>query len=174
MALFCMLLLVFLSFLLIGIILLQRGRGGGLAGAFGGAGGQSAFGTRTGDVFTKITVVLAVLWVLMSGVTGLVMFQSQADAISDGKNAPKTLVPADEDAATEDTAPDAPGAETTEKPAASETETDEPVADPESTTETPTSETAEPEEEKEETTETSEPEKSETPAEPEKEEAASN
>ncbi len=48
------------------IILLQRGRGGGLAGAFGGAGGQSAFGTRAGDVFTKITVVVAILWVAMA------------------------------------------------------------------------------------------------------------
>lgn len=41
------------------IILLQRGRGGGLAGAFGGAGGSSAFGAKTGDVFTWITVVVA-------------------------------------------------------------------------------------------------------------------
>ncbi|MCH7925802.1 MAG: preprotein translocase subunit SecG, partial [Planctomycetes bacterium] len=41
------------------VILLQRGRGGGLAGAFGGAGGSSAFGAKTGDVFTWITVVMA-------------------------------------------------------------------------------------------------------------------
>ncbi len=53
-------------FLLIFIILLQRGRGGGLAGAFGGAGGQSALGTKAGDVFTKITVGLAVFWVLLA------------------------------------------------------------------------------------------------------------
>jgi len=52
------------------IILLQRGRGGGLAGAFGGLGGQSAFGTKAGDVFTKITVVIAVVWVAMAGITG--------------------------------------------------------------------------------------------------------
>lgn len=53
-------------FLLIFIILLQRGRGGGLAGAFGGAGGQSALGTKAGDVFTRITVGLAVFWVLLA------------------------------------------------------------------------------------------------------------
>ena len=41
-----------------------------MAGAFGGLGGQSAFGTKAGDVFTKITVALTVLWVLMAGVTG--------------------------------------------------------------------------------------------------------
>lgn len=54
------------SLLLIFIILLQRGRGGGLAGAFGGAGGQSALGTKAGDVFTKITVGLAVFWVFLA------------------------------------------------------------------------------------------------------------
>lgn len=48
--------------LLIGIIMLQKGRGGGLSGAFGGAGGHSAFGSKTGDVFTYITIVLAVLY----------------------------------------------------------------------------------------------------------------
>ena len=57
--------LAFVGFLLMFIILLQRGRGGGLAGAFGGLGGQSAFGTKAGDVFTKITIVLAVIWVAL-------------------------------------------------------------------------------------------------------------
>lgn len=52
--------------LMIFIILLQRGRGGGLAGAFGGAGGQSALGTKAGDVFTRITIGLAVIWVFLA------------------------------------------------------------------------------------------------------------
>ena len=55
------------------IILLQRGRGGGLAGAFGGAGGQSAFGTKAGDVFTWITVGTATVWVLLAGIGGCAM-----------------------------------------------------------------------------------------------------
>ena len=38
--------LAVLGLFLIVVILLQRGRGGGLAGAFGGMGGQSAFGTK--------------------------------------------------------------------------------------------------------------------------------
>lgn len=57
-------LLMLVSILLIFIVLLQRGRGGGLAGALGGAGGQSALGTKAGDVFTKITVGLAAIWIL--------------------------------------------------------------------------------------------------------------
>jgi preprotein translocase subunit SecG len=62
---FMMLLHAFVGVILIGIILLQRGRGGGLAGAFGGMGGQSAFGTKAGDVFTKITIYLATAWIVL-------------------------------------------------------------------------------------------------------------
>jgi preprotein translocase subunit SecG len=66
-------LFAFASIFLIFIILLQRGRGGGLAGAFGATGGQSAFGTKAGDVFTKITIGVAVIWVALAAVTGFAM-----------------------------------------------------------------------------------------------------
>jgi len=56
-------LLVFICFFLILVILLQKGRGGGFSGAFGGAGGSSTFGAKTGDVFTWITVVVAGVFV---------------------------------------------------------------------------------------------------------------
>ena len=55
-----------LSLFLILLILVQRGRGGGLTGALGGMGGQSAFGTKAGDTFTKITVVSATVWILLA------------------------------------------------------------------------------------------------------------
>jgi len=57
--------LVFMALFLIALVLIQRGRGGGLAGAFGGAGGQSAFGTKAGDLFTRITVAVAAIWILL-------------------------------------------------------------------------------------------------------------
>lgn len=60
-----MFLLLMVGILMIFIILLQRGRGGGLAGALGGMGGQSAFGTKAGDMFTRITVVLALIWIVL-------------------------------------------------------------------------------------------------------------
>jgi preprotein translocase subunit SecG len=50
---------------LVVLILLQRGRGGGLAGALGGAGGQSAFGSKAGDVFTRITSGVAIFWIVL-------------------------------------------------------------------------------------------------------------
>ena len=40
------------------VILIQKPRGGGLSGAFGGAGSaQAAFGAKTGDVLTWFTVI---------------------------------------------------------------------------------------------------------------------
>lgn len=58
--------------LLIIVILLQRGRGGGLAGAFGGAGGHSAFGAKTGDVFTWVTVALTGVFLLLAIIANFV------------------------------------------------------------------------------------------------------
>lgn len=55
---------LFIGFLLMITVLIQRGKGGGLAGAFGGAGGSSAFGSRTADAFVKITLYMAAVWVL--------------------------------------------------------------------------------------------------------------
>ena len=61
------------SVFMIFIVLLQRGRGGGLAGAFGATGGQSAFGTKAGDIFTRITIGVAVIWVALAAGTGFAM-----------------------------------------------------------------------------------------------------
>lgn len=58
--------LIFLtSLFLILLVLVQRGRGGGLTGALGGMGGQSAFGAKAGDTFTRVTMVTATLWILI-------------------------------------------------------------------------------------------------------------
>jgi preprotein translocase subunit SecG len=59
-------LFLIITVLLILVILVQRGRGGGLIGAFGGPGGSSAFGAKTGDVFTVITVVVAALFLVIA------------------------------------------------------------------------------------------------------------
>lgn len=57
--------LLLASAFLILLVLIQRGKGGGLAGAFGGAGGQSAFGSRAGDTFTRVTIYTALVWILL-------------------------------------------------------------------------------------------------------------
>jgi preprotein translocase subunit SecG len=58
-------LLFLTSVFLMLLVLVQRGRGGGLAGAFGGLGGQSAFGTKAGDLFTRVTIFVAAFWIIL-------------------------------------------------------------------------------------------------------------
>jgi preprotein translocase subunit SecG len=58
-------LVILTSIFLIFLVLIQRGKGGGLAGAFGGSGGSSAFGSRAGDLFTRVTIIAALIWVLL-------------------------------------------------------------------------------------------------------------
>ncbi len=58
-------LVLLVSLFMILLVLIQRGKGGGLAGAFGGVGGSSAFGSRAGDLFTRITIIVAAVWILL-------------------------------------------------------------------------------------------------------------
>jgi preprotein translocase subunit SecG len=73
-------LFIVICVLLVIVVLLQKGRGGGLGAAFGGA-GASAFGTRTGDVFTWVTIVLTGLFLLMAVVTTIVLRPQPAIAM---------------------------------------------------------------------------------------------
>ncbi|HEB30545.1 hypothetical protein LCGC14_2983540 [marine sediment metagenome] len=52
------------SVLLMLIVLLQPGSSGGMG--FLGGGSQSAFGTKTGNVMTKFTTILAALFLIVS------------------------------------------------------------------------------------------------------------
>ncbi len=52
--------------LLIIIVLMQSGKGEGLAGAFGAGGGQTIFGSRTGDILTRTTTILAIVFMVTS------------------------------------------------------------------------------------------------------------
>jgi len=61
--------LLLVSLFLILLVLIQKGKGGGLAGAFGGSGGSSAFGSRAGDTFTRITIYVAAVWFLLIMIT---------------------------------------------------------------------------------------------------------
>jgi len=68
-----MILFLLTAVILILLVLIQKGRGGGLAGAFGGPGGHSAFGTKTADVFIKATAVLGAIFFLLSMATAWIM-----------------------------------------------------------------------------------------------------
>ena len=64
-------LFVIVSMFLILIILIQKGRGGGLANAFGGGGGNTAFGSKTGDVLTWATSIIFGIFLLVAVVLNL-------------------------------------------------------------------------------------------------------
>ena len=71
-------------------ILLQQGRGGDIASAFGGSGSQTAFGARAGaTLLTRVTTVTAVLF--MVGAVGLgILWQrgGGGSSVVGGKTAP--------------------------------------------------------------------------------------
>jgi preprotein translocase subunit SecG len=78
-------LLILLGLFLVLLVLIQRGKGGGLVGALSGVGGSSPFGSRAGDTFTRITIYMACLWLLLT------MIQVKAIQSTAGQAAPGIL-----------------------------------------------------------------------------------
>lgn len=80
---------IFLSSLfLIMLVLVQRGRGGGLTGALGGPGGQSAFGTKAGDLFTRITIGVAAAWIFLCASAVFFLKARGLPTLNGGANTP--------------------------------------------------------------------------------------
>ncbi len=77
---------VVVCFVLIGIILLQPGKGADLAGAFGGQGSQTAFGPRgTVNILTKVTTWAAIIFAITSvSLTVLVARHSTGHSVLQG------------------------------------------------------------------------------------------
>ena len=129
---------VLICLFMICLILIQRGKGGGLAGAFGGVGGSSAFGTKAGDVFTRVTMVVATIWIVLSMLLVVVYNRPRTSAFDDGRSAevskevlPKSKTPGK--APTTDAAPAASGTSSPEPSAG----TPSPAAIPEPSTPAP-------------------------------------
>jgi preprotein translocase subunit SecG len=72
--------LILLGLFLILLVLIQRGKGGGLVGALSGVGGSSPFGSRAGDTFTRVTIYVALIWLLLT------MFQVRVIQSSAGQD----------------------------------------------------------------------------------------
>lgn len=87
-----------ISIVMILTVLIQRPQGGGLSGAFGagssgGGAGQTAFGTKTGDVLTWATITVFILFVLFAIILNFATRPQKAPA-----KVPVVTVPADEQA----------------------------------------------------------------------------
>ena len=82
---------VFVTLCLILLILIQKGRGGGLSGAFGGAGGgASLLGTKTGDFLTWVTISLVAAFLVLAVLMGKFMRPSGTSSTLSGPDAPLT------------------------------------------------------------------------------------
>src|SRR5206468_4570995 len=86
-------LFIIICVLLILLVLIQKGRGGGLAGAFGGAGGNTAFGSKTGDVLTWATSILFGVFLLLAVATNWLSNSLDAQ-VQNSQASATTVVPA--------------------------------------------------------------------------------
>jgi preprotein translocase subunit SecG len=70
------------------VILLQQGRGGDIASAFGGSSSQAAFGARSGaTLLTKATTIAAVLFMVLA-LTLSIIGQRGGSSVVGGTQAP--------------------------------------------------------------------------------------
>ncbi len=84
------LLWVFIAIALILIILIQKGRGGGIGGAFGGGTAGSLLGTKTGDFLTWVTIGLVAAFLLLA----VLMAKFYIPKSSEELSLPGTTIPA--------------------------------------------------------------------------------
>ena len=92
---FLILVEVICSVLLIGLILMQRSKSEGLGTAFGGGMGESLFGSRAGNVLSKMTVILGIVFLVNTLVLGILYTRREpvatgitVDAVEEAPAAP--------------------------------------------------------------------------------------
>ena len=84
---------VLACFLLIVVVLLQQGKGGDIANAFGGGTSQAAFGARAGaTVLSRATTICAILFILGALALGIIGQRGPGSVV--GGRAPQQQAPA--------------------------------------------------------------------------------
>lgn len=68
---------------LMGLILLQKSKSEGLGMAFGGGGNDSLFGARAGNVLTKATIGIGILFLANTMVLGILFTGSASESLMD-------------------------------------------------------------------------------------------
>lgn len=82
-------------FVLMFVILLQQGKGGDIASAFGGGSSQAAFGARSGaTVLSRATSVCAVLFVVGAMVLGILGQRGPGSVVGGRAPQPVSTTPA--------------------------------------------------------------------------------
>jgi len=84
---------VIACFVLMIVILLQQGKGGDIANAFGGGGSQAAFGARSGaTVLSRATTIAAILFIVGALALGIIGQRGPGSVV--GGRAPVPTAPA--------------------------------------------------------------------------------
>lgn len=73
----------FTALLLVAVILVQKSKDEGLGLAFGAGVGESLFGSRAGNVLTRITIVLAMIFLLNTLFLGMISTRSKGRSVVD-------------------------------------------------------------------------------------------
>ena len=73
---------VIVSVLLVGLILIQKSKDEGLGMAFGAGVGETLFGSRAGNVLTKLTIGLAIAFLINTTLLSLVFTHSSSSVSS--------------------------------------------------------------------------------------------
>ena len=85
-------LFIFVCVVMVLTVLIQKPQGGGLASAFGGgaSAGQTAFGTKTGDALTVVTIAVFVAYLLLAVVLNFAARPQVAESVptAEGTTAP--------------------------------------------------------------------------------------
>ncbi len=77
---------------LIGLILLQKSKSEGLGLAFGGGSNDSLFGARAGNVLTKATVGIGILFLVNTLILGMLFAGSANKSMMDSAAVPAPVV----------------------------------------------------------------------------------
>jgi preprotein translocase subunit SecG len=86
---------VIASFAIIGIVLLQAGKGADIGSAFGGAGSQAVFGSMgTPTVLGKITSAVAILFTITSFTLALMGGERSGSVVREAPAPPAATAPA--------------------------------------------------------------------------------
>jgi len=79
---------VFSCLLIVGLVLIQRSKSEGMGLAFGSGAGESLFGARAGNVLSRATTVLAIVFLVTTLLLGIVFSQKKQGIMDDVSSKP--------------------------------------------------------------------------------------
>lgn len=82
------------SFLLVGVILIQKTKAQGMGLAFGAGVGETLFGAQVGNVLTRTTVILAIVFLVNTTLLAVIGTARRATSVTDTIEEAAPIVPA--------------------------------------------------------------------------------